>query len=166
VPPETDRPDYDQTLKLLLAQAPEGFVALVAPDLTWRAQLPTDLPAVARQADVVMEVEDNSGRRGLLHVELQTKVEPDLGERLAEYGIRLWRRDHVPVRSVVVCFAPGTTVAIVTLRGRLGRAAAAPVSVRCCTLMGGTAGARAGVAKPGAVAAGEPDGGGDGGTPR
>ena len=106
MPPETDRPDYDQTLKLLLAQAPEGFVALVAPDLTWRAQLPTDLPAVARQADVVMEVEDNSGRRGLLHVELQTKVEPDLGERLAEYGIRLWRRDHVPVRSVVVCLRP------------------------------------------------------------
>jgi hypothetical protein len=53
-----------------------------------------------------MEVEDHAGRRGLLHVELQTKVEPDLGERLAEYGIRLWRRDQLPVRSVVVFLRP------------------------------------------------------------
>jgi len=102
-----DRPDYDQTLKLLLAQAPEGFLAVVAPDLHWRGQRRSELPAVTRQADIVMEVEDANGRRGLLHVELQTKVEPDLGERLAEYGIRLWRRDHLPVRSVVVFLRQG-----------------------------------------------------------
>lgn len=106
MPPNADRPDYDQTLKLLLARAPEGFLALVAPDLQWRALRQTDLPAGARQADVVMEVEDHDGRRGLLHVELQTKVEPDLGERLAEYGIRLWRRDQLPVRTVVVFLRP------------------------------------------------------------
>ncbi|HEY8742836.1 MAG TPA: hypothetical protein VIU62_07050 [Chloroflexota bacterium] len=106
MPPDTDQPSYDQTLKLLLAQAPQGFVALVAPDLHWRAQRQTDLPAAARQANIVMDVEDHTGRRGLLHIELQTKVEPDLSERLAEYGIRLWRRDHLPVRSVVVFLRP------------------------------------------------------------
>jgi len=42
------------------------------------------------------------GAVGLLHLELQTRVDPDLGERLAEYALRLWRRDHLPVRSVVV----------------------------------------------------------------
>lgn len=60
------------------------------------------MPATARQADLVWEVERAPGQRGLLHIELQTRVEADIGERLAEYGIRLWRRDHMPVRSVVV----------------------------------------------------------------
>ena len=100
--PAAGRPDYDQTLKLLLARAPEGVLALVAPDLRWRATRSPELPAVGRQADLVLEVEDQQGQRGLLHLELQTRVEPDLGERVADYGLRLWRRDHLPVRSVVV----------------------------------------------------------------
>ena len=90
IAPTPEGPGYDQPLKLLLARAPEGFLALVAPDLQLRGQRQTDLPAGARQADVVLEVEDHRRRRGLLHVELQTKVESDLGERMAEYGIRLW----------------------------------------------------------------------------
>jgi len=45
---------------------------------------------------------DHLDHTGLLHIELQTEVEDDLGERLAEYAIRLWRRDHLPVRSVIM----------------------------------------------------------------
>jgi hypothetical protein len=37
-----------------------------------------------------------------LHVELQTNPDPAIGERLAEYGLRLWLRDRLPVYSVVV----------------------------------------------------------------
>jgi hypothetical protein len=54
------------------------------------------------QRSVVWEVERPDGRRGILHIELQTKVEPDLGERIAEYLIRLYRLDHLPIRSIVV----------------------------------------------------------------
>lgn len=72
-----DRPDYDPALKLLLGRAPEGFLALVAPDLRWRGQRPTELQTAALRADVVMEMDDAGGRRGLLHVELQTNVESD-----------------------------------------------------------------------------------------
>jgi len=97
-----DRPDYDQALKRLLGQAHDGFLALVAPDLTWRRERSPELPSGLRQADFVWEVARPDGAVGLLHLELQTRVDPDLGERLAEYALRLWRRDHLPVRSVVV----------------------------------------------------------------
>ncbi len=53
-------------------------------------------------ADLVWEVEQRDGARGLLHIELQIKAEAEIGERLVEYFIRLWRRDHLPVRSIVV----------------------------------------------------------------
>src|SRR5439155_24986578 len=54
-PPE--RPDVDQTLKRLLLRAHDGFLALVAPGLIWRGELSPELPAVARRADLVWEVE-------------------------------------------------------------------------------------------------------------
>lgn len=94
------RPDYDQALKRLLARDRDGFLALVAPGFRWRAERSPELPAVARRADLVWEVERPTGWRGILHVELQTKVEADIGERVAD--VRLWRRDHLPLRSVVV----------------------------------------------------------------
>ena len=94
--------DYDQALTRLLTRAHDGFLALIAPGRTWRADRSPRLPAVIRQADLVWEVERPDGRRGILHIELQTKVEPDLGERLAEYLVRLYRRDHLPIRSILV----------------------------------------------------------------
>ncbi len=93
---------YDQMLKWMLTRAHDAFLALVAPDLAWRGERSPEVPTVPRYADLVWEVEQHNGERGLLHVELQLKVEPDIGERLAEYAIRLWRRDHLPVRSLVV----------------------------------------------------------------
>ena len=96
------RPDLDQALKRLLQQAHDGLLTLLTPELHWRGERSPELPAVARQADLVWEVEDDTGTRGLLHIELQTKHDPEMGERLAEYLIRLWRRDHLPVRSIVI----------------------------------------------------------------
>ncbi len=101
-PSSRPRSGYDQTLKWMLTRAHDGFLALIAPGLKWQAERSPEIPAVARQADLVWEVEQRDGKRGLLHIELQLKVEDDIGEQLAEYAIRLWRRDHLPVRSVVI----------------------------------------------------------------
>lgn len=65
---------------------------------------------MARRADLVWEVEHPSGQRGILHIEIQTKVEADIGERVAEYGLRLWRREHRPVWSVVLFLRPAASV--------------------------------------------------------
>ena len=68
------------------------------------------LPSTLRQTDLVWEVEGADGRRRLLHIELQTAVDPEIGERLAEYMSRLWRRDHLPIRSVVVYLRPAERI--------------------------------------------------------
>jgi hypothetical protein len=101
-PPGGERPSLDQTLKRLLTRAHDGFLALVAPGYTWRAERSVELPAGVRLADLAWEVAFPDGARGILHIELQTRVEADIGERLAEYVIRLFRRDHMDIRSVVV----------------------------------------------------------------
>lgn len=103
------KPDYDQSLKRMLLRAHDGFLALVAPDLSWRGELASELSAATRRADLVWEVEDRAGQRGILHVELQTRADHDIGERVAEYGIRLWLRDHRPVRSLVVFLRPAAS---------------------------------------------------------
>jgi len=106
----TPQPDYDQTLKRLLTRAHDAFLTLVAPGMRWIGEVSPELPAIARQADIVWEVEDADGQRWLLHIELQTKPDADMGERLAEYAIRLWRRDHRPLRSLVVFLRQARTV--------------------------------------------------------
>ena len=100
------RPGYDQTLKRLLTRAHDGFLALIAPGLTWQGERSPELPAVARQADLVWAVRDEHGVLGLLHIELQTLADALMGERVAEYQLRLWRRDHLPIRSIVVLLRP------------------------------------------------------------
>lgn len=67
-PSTSQRPDYDQTIKRLLLRAHDGFLALVAPGLTWRAERSPELPAVARHADLVWEVAQPHGWRGILHI--------------------------------------------------------------------------------------------------
>ncbi|MBF6590293.1 MAG: hypothetical protein IVW57_07150 [Ktedonobacterales bacterium] len=107
---KVERPDYDQALKTMLLEAHDGFLALIAPAVRWRKALPTELPAVKRQADLIWEVTLPDGQRGILHIELQTKAESDMGERLADYGFRLRRRQRqqqpLQLRSVVVFLRP------------------------------------------------------------
>lgn len=101
---------YDQALKRTLARARDSFLALVAPGNVWRAERSPELPALPRTADFAWEVTTPGGKRGILHIELQTVADELMGERLAEYGLRLWRRDHVPVRSIVVYLQPTAKV--------------------------------------------------------
>lgn len=102
-------PHYDQALKRLLTQAHDEFLSLIYPDAIWQGELSPELPGVARQADLVWEVEDR-GERVALHIELQTQATADIGERVAEYAIRIWRRDHLPIRTIVVYLRPSPTM--------------------------------------------------------
>ncbi len=106
------RPDYDQALKELFQRDPAAVLALLRLRLTWVRQRSPELPSRPRQADLVWEVELPDGRRGLLHLELQTKPDAKMGERVAEYALRLWLRDHLPVYSVVIYFRPSEALAV------------------------------------------------------
>ncbi|MGH2516843.1 MAG: hypothetical protein ACRDHP_14410 [Ktedonobacterales bacterium] len=105
-----DRPDYDQPLKRMLAQASQGFVELIAPGLIWQSELPSELPAATRRADIVWKVARADGRIGILHVELQTKVEKGIVKRVVEYGFRIWLREEIGVQSILVLLRSAKTV--------------------------------------------------------
>lgn len=107
---QREHPDYDQYLKSLLTRAHDEFLALVAPNLQWAGERSPALPATRREADLVWEVTNDGGERGLLHIELQTIADPEMGERVADYAIRLWRKYHLPVRSVVVYLRPSPSI--------------------------------------------------------
>lgn len=102
MPPAGRRPDYDQALKRLLTDAHDGVLALLLPGARWVGERSPELPARRRQADLVWEVALGDGERVLLHIELQAQPDAAIGERLAEYALRLWRRDRLPVQSIVV----------------------------------------------------------------
>jgi len=63
-----------------------------------------------RRADEVWEVILPNGKHGILHIEFQTQVKADIGLRLAEYALRLFRRYKLPVLSVVVFLRPAKRI--------------------------------------------------------
>ncbi|MGH2514497.1 MAG: hypothetical protein ACRDHP_02475, partial [Ktedonobacterales bacterium] len=103
-------PNYDSALKRLLLRAHDGLLGLVAPGVTWRGEVSPEVPATARLADFAWEVMLQDGRRGIVHIELQTDPDPLIGERVAEYLIRLYRREHAHLRSVVIYLRPSERV--------------------------------------------------------
>jgi hypothetical protein len=119
--PPPERPRYDQPLKLLLRRGHDGFLALVAPGVTWRGERSPELPAAPVAADLVWEVEEQ-GQPLLFHIENQTNVDPLIGERVANYALQVWRRDHLAVRSLVVYLRPEANTPappfVITLSGR------------------------------------------------
>jgi len=100
------RQDFDQALKRLLSRGHAAFLALVAPGMIWQATLSPELPTTPRQADLVWVVLSAAGQRLLLHIELQLRAEADMAERAAEYAIRLWRREHYPVLTLIIYLRP------------------------------------------------------------
>lgn len=95
--PKRERPDYDQALKRMLTRAHDaipGDQALLAPDLTWVGERPTELQGRPRRADLVWEVRSAQGSPGLLHIELQTEPDAAMGERIVIVSeLRLRRRE-------------------------------------------------------------------------
>ncbi len=157
-------PIYDQTLKRLLTQAHDAVLRLIAPTMHWRSERSPELPASNRQADLVWEVEGSDGRRGLLHVELQVKVEANIRERLLEYSVRLMRRDHLPVHSVVVFLrkarpSQGTPHSSVATHRRLEWTGGLAIFLRCRTIMGDSGPPGTGDGGQYPVATRKPDGG-------
>ena len=101
-----DRPDYDHPLKWMAEHDPAGFLQLLGQQVTLLRSLSTELRATLRWPDLAWEVLRSNGKPGILHLEFQTKIEDNIGERVAEYAILLWRRYHLPVRSIIIFFRP------------------------------------------------------------
>lgn len=101
--------DLDQKLKALFTRAHDGFLALFLPDAIWEAELSPELPAIKRLADLLWIILI-SGQRIILHIEMQTRPDPVIGERMAEYAMRIYRHHHLPVWSIVIYIRPSEAI--------------------------------------------------------
>ncbi len=102
-------PRFDQAMKRLLTIAHGAFLALILPNAVWRGALAAELPGGVRLADLLWEVVDE-GTRIVLHLELQTYVDEQIGFRIAEYIVRIYDRYHLPVRSFVIYLRPANNI--------------------------------------------------------
>ena len=82
--------EYDTALKMLLASSANSILERIAGFKVAR-WLNVELPQV-QQARVDLLGESEDEERSLLHLELQSTNDPQIGLRMAEYSLRVFRQ--------------------------------------------------------------------------
>ncbi len=99
---------YDHTLKWMVEQEPQGFFAWLMETLGRQGfilkeiNVSKELAPQARYVDLVWRILTPKGTEALLHIELQLDPDSTMGQRMLEYAMRLYERDHLPVLSVII----------------------------------------------------------------
>lgn len=96
---------FDATLKHLVEGYPEDWLRLLRMPVAGPVEIvSTDLSTITTEADSGIRI---GGRRPyLLHTELQSSYEVNLGQRVHRYNTLLDYRHDLPVRSVVFLLRP------------------------------------------------------------
>ena len=91
--------EFDATLKEFLQQQPTSLLLELTGGVPVVEFLNVELPSVQeRRLDLVLLLADET----LLHIELQSSNDRDMGLRMLEYYVLLWRRYRKPLRQVVI----------------------------------------------------------------
>ena len=111
---------HDQLFKELIGTFLPDFVRLAAPEAASRLNFSvwkllnkeafTDWPkGRRRELDLLAEVAlaDGSGRTALIHVEIEARARPGIGDRLSSYYMQVRLRYGLPVISIVLCLRRG-----------------------------------------------------------
>ena len=99
---------YDHTLKWMAETEAQGFfewlMALLgrAGYVLQEISVSKELAPAARYIDLVWRILTPRGTVALLHIELQLDPDDTMGQRMLEYAMRLYERDHLPILSVVI----------------------------------------------------------------
>jgi len=101
---------FDSAAKRLLREKPEHYVKWLVDQATFVRQLPTELKSRNVFADGLFFIKVN-GKPELLHIEFQTRNDPNMGKRLLEYNILASsENDWLPVYTVVIYLRRGGNV--------------------------------------------------------
>ena len=95
---------YDSTLKELIELRPEDWIAFAGLPRAPAVVIDADLATVLLEADKVIRVD--GAIPFLLHIEVQSSYDKDMGERLLQYSVLLRRRHNLPVVSVLILLCP------------------------------------------------------------
>jgi hypothetical protein len=64
------------------------------------------MPGSNRQADIVWHVKQPNGEPGVLHIEAQSTRDDEMGQRVADYALRLHLQHELSVHSIVMYLRP------------------------------------------------------------
>src|SRR6266566_7446756 len=93
---------FDSTTKRLLREKPEHYVTWLVAQAVFVRPLPTELKSRNVFADGLFAITVN-GKPALLHIEFQTRNDPNMGKRLLEYNILASSENGwLPVYTVVI----------------------------------------------------------------
>ncbi len=100
---------WDSVMKKLLRTHPEHFVNWLLPDAEFVSLEDVELQQQHRFADGLMIVKKRD-RRGLIHTEVQTYFDPEIGKRLQEYNMMAWSQYDLPVSTYVICLVKAANI--------------------------------------------------------
>jgi len=113
---------FDSAAKRLLREKPEHYVKWLVDQATFVRQLPTELKSRNVFADGLFFIKVN-GKPELLHIEFQTRNDPNMGKRLLEYNILASsENDWLPVYTVVIYLRRGGMFRSLLSYGSIGTA--------------------------------------------
>ena len=93
---------FDNVMKRLIGTYGDQFTQWLDPDATFIQSLNIELKSQHIHADALLQVTKRK-KPGILHLEVQTAKDPDMGIRLLEYNVLASRQyDHLPVSSYVI----------------------------------------------------------------
>jgi predicted transposase YdaD len=94
---------WDRLMKMLAGANPQHFVNWVIDNgIQFDAEMARELTARAIEADVLFIVVDQDGQKVILHIEFQTRDDPNMGKRVWEYNGIVTFLSGLPVYSFVV----------------------------------------------------------------
>lgn len=88
------------------------FLPLIEMELDFKIKffeaLPAELPkTIDRDVDALYKIKNELGKLEILHIEFQTKNDPAMLERTAEYHGMIYRKYKLPIRHVVIFLGKG-----------------------------------------------------------
>src|SRR2546430_1028632 len=95
---------FDATTKHLVEMEPGDWIEYAGLPRAPVDVIDADLATVSSEADKVLRVRETEP--WLLHLEFQSSYERDLGDRVLQYSVLLYRRHHLRVTSIIVLLRP------------------------------------------------------------
>jgi len=96
-------------MKKMLRANPEHFVTWLFPDAHFVGLEDVELQQQHRFADGLAFIRKRTDP-GLLHMEVQTYHDPEIGRRLQVYNMMAWDQYNLPVTTYVICMVPTADV--------------------------------------------------------
>src|SRR5438067_4260233 len=95
-------PPFDNVMKRLIGTYGDQFTQWLDPEAAFVQSLNVEWKSQHINADALLQVHKRK-KSAILHLEVQTEKDPQMGRRLLEYNVLASRQyDHLPVSSYVI----------------------------------------------------------------